>query len=291
MSSTFLKAVKLRADDAGGGTCSSCTKGPTPVAATAFVSEAEETPAQCTARLHFASCVEEETPAQRTVRLHFASCVEELFDEYAPDFEHSLVKELGYDIPALIEAALLRVAPGSPLSSSLAVDLGCGTGLAGAQLRSHVSGRLIGCDLSRRMLSHAAEKGVYAQLEACDCVAFLHRHVPVASADLIVAADVLVYMRSLAPLFAAARRSLRPGGLFTFSTERCDAHECGAAGWVERPSERIAHCAEYLRWLVAESHGQLEWRGLEEVVVRRDGRHGLRGHVAVLVRTGAPDGE
>ena len=49
--------------------------------------------------------------------------------------------------------------------------------------------------------------------------------------------------------FAAATRCLRRGGLFAFSTERCDAHECGTAGWVERASERIAHCPEYLRWL------------------------------------------
>lgn len=264
---SFLKATALRTADATQQAADAHHKAlPAVVSSTLFTEDAEE------------------TPAQRTKRLHFAACVEDLFDDYAPNFEQSLVKELGYDVPAVLEAALTAISGDSTLSSSLAVDLGCGTGLAGVALRRHISGRLIGCDLSRRMLSRAAKKGCYAQLEALDCVAFLERHVATGAADLIVAADVFVYMRSLAPLFASTVRCLRPGGLFAFSTERCDVSECGGAGWVERPSERIAHCTEYLEWLVRQSEGSLVWRSLEEVVVRRDSGTGLRGHVAVLVR-------
>ena len=225
MSHTYLEAVRVRAADAV---------------------EPDHCEASAAEPLCFAADADE-TQVQRTVRMHYAACVEELFDDYAPTFERCLVQDLGYDIPAIIEAALLRTCPDlKEQTHGVAADLGCGTGLAGAKLRPHLSGRLIGCDLSRRMLSLAAKKRCYDKLDACDCVAFLHRHVPPSTADLIVAADVFVYMRSLAPLFAAAARSLRPGGLFAFSTERCEAAECGAAGWVERPSERIAHCEDCL---------------------------------------------
>ena len=45
---------------------------------------------------------------------------------------------------------------------------------------------------------------VYDQLETMDAVAFLHRCLEPGSADLIVAADVTVYMRSLDGLMQGA---------------------------------------------------------------------------------------
>ena len=45
---------------------------------------------------------------------------------------------------------------------------------------------------------------VYDQLETMDAVAFLHRCLEPGSADLIVAADVTVYMRSLEGLMQGA---------------------------------------------------------------------------------------
>ena len=230
-----------------------------------------------------------ETMSQRTMRMHFASCVEELFDDYAHQFETSLAG-LGYASPSMIEAALLRDCADASgcLSSSLAVDLGCGTGLAGERLTSHCSGRLVGCDLSRRMLKLAARKNLYEQLVACDCVAYLHKQVPAASADLVVAADVCVYMRSLTPLFRAVADALRVGGAFAFTVEKGEASECAPGeGWVERPSERIAHCEEYLRWLVAQPEGGLELRRLDEIFLRRDGKQNLRGYLGIVVKGGS----
>ena len=176
-----------------------------------------------------------------------------------------------------------------PFSEHLAVDLGCGTGLAGAALRSRCKGRLVGCDLSKKMLAVARKKAnVYDSLDACDAVAYLHRHIKPATADLIVAADVFVYMRDLSDLFDEVATALRPGGFFAFSTEKATTEETGGVpssdggkGWVERPSERIAHSEEYLRWLAA---SQFRVCCLRETVVRRDSGTGLPGHLAVLVK-------
>ena len=204
---------------------------------------------------------EPETEAERTLRIYWRNQVEGLFDEYAATFEDSLVRKLGYTVPAQIEATLTRDHAGEDgsVSRHLAVDLGCGTGLVGAALRSRCRGRLVGCDLSSGMVAEARKKqDVFDALEASDCVAFLRRRIECGSADLIAAADVLIYLRDLSDLFAAAAAALRPGGLFVFSTELATDGECGGVpphgkGWVERDSERIAHSEEYLRCVVGAS--------------------------------------
>jgi len=92
----------------------------------------------------------------------------------ALDYDASLAS-VGYAAPRLLGAALARAIPGashddsalaagassaesSVSSLGLAVDLGCGTGLAGRLAKSHAR-RLIGVDLSGRMLELAAARG------------------------------------------------------------------------------------------------------------------------------------
>ena len=130
-----------------------------------------------------------------------------------------------------------------------------------------------------------------------DAVAFLHRSLAAGSADLLVAADVTVYMRSLEGLMQGAARCLAPGGRLIFSTEMCSLAEAGGAdgpGWVERPSERIAHCAEHTRaWVRAAG---LELTAAREVTVRMGGDSvngptgEIRGHLCVVSKpaVGAP---
>src|SRR5690606_10428070 len=65
------------------------------------------------------------------------SYVEALFDQYAPQFEQSLLGKLGYRVPEILdrmveeEMARLGVA-----LFDKALDLGCGTGLMGEKLRA-----------------------------------------------------------------------------------------------------------------------------------------------------------
>ena len=234
-----------------------------------------------------AGCAETET--ERTLRIYWRNQVEGLFDEYAPTFEKSLVIDLGYDVPQKLEALLARdyANEDGSVSSHLAVDLGCGTGLAAAQLRGRCLGRLIGCDLSGRMIREARKKrGVFDELEACDCVAFLQRRVEASSADLIIAADVLLYFRDLTDLFTSVARALQPGGLFVFSTELALNDECGGIspegrGWVERSSERIAHSEEYLRIVIEATEG-LVLRSIEVTNIRNEARKPIQGHLCVV---------
>ena len=127
--------------------------------------------------------------------------VARLFDDYAWRFDKHLIKNLAYRAPALIADALTAVAPGRRFASGL--DLGCGTGLMGAPLRERVD-RLAGVDLSAAMIAKARERGAYDALLVDDALAMLGREPP-GSFDLIVAADALVYVGDLAPLFVAVR--------------------------------------------------------------------------------------
>ena len=141
--------------------------------------------------------------------------VARLFDGYAWRFDKHLIKNLGYRAPALIAEALSAVAPGRRFGSAL--DLGCGTGLMGAELRGRVD-RLAGVDLSAAMIARARERGAYDRLVVDDAVGMLGRE-PLCSYDLIVAADALVYIGDLAPLFVAVETALTADGLFAFSVE------------------------------------------------------------------------
>src|SRR5258708_27561545 len=120
--------------------------------------------------------------------------VRTLFDQYAPRFEVALVDDLGYRGPALLFKAVLsvRTAAKRPAFFKRAIDLGCGTGLAAAAFARNVD-RFIGIDLSPRMIERARATGLYPALAADPMVPGLPSK-PDASADLILAADAMVYV-------------------------------------------------------------------------------------------------
>jgi predicted TPR repeat methyltransferase len=168
--------------------------------------------------------------------------VRALFDQYAPKFEAALIDDLGYRGPSLLFKAVLsaRVAVRKPAFFKRAVDLGCGTGLAAAAFAKEVD-EFIGIDLSPRMIERARATGLYARLEVTEMVQGL-RNLPDASADLVLAADAMVYLSDLAPLLHEVRRVLLPGGLMAFTVE---TH--GGEGIILGEGLRYAHSADYVR--------------------------------------------
>jgi len=169
--------------------------------------------------------------------------VRETFDAFAAGFERRVVGDLGYRVPELL-AALVRSHGRAGLD---VLDLGCGTGLAGVALGS-LARSLAGVDLSPRMLEEAARKGCYTALHEADVGQWLAQAGP-ASFDLVVAADVFIYIGDLQGIFQEARRVLRPGGLLAFSVEVCDQGE-----FQLQPTGRYAQSRAYVQGL-AVSHG------------------------------------
>jgi predicted TPR repeat methyltransferase len=199
-----------------------------------------------------------------------------LFDAYARDFEAVLLQRLDYVVPerlaGLVAAEMQR--RGTERLGH-AVDAGCGTGLMGERLRRHVS-YLEGVDLSAGMVAAAAAKGIYDRVSQDELVGFLVR--PGAPADLVAAADVLVYCGALAPVFAGVAARLAPGGLFAFSCERHD----GTEPMVVRESLRFAHEPGAARAALAAAG--LEVLAWEEGVLRSDRGRPVAGLFVLAAR-------
>lgn len=200
--------------------------------------------------------------------------VRALFDGYAPRFERHLVEDLGYRGPEMTVAALDAL-PGAPRHFADALDLGCGTGLMGRALAGRVE-RLAGCDLSPAMLALARRTGLYARLAEAELVAFLNAEPP-ASADLIVAADVFIYLGDLAPALSGIARVLRPGGLAAFTVQSPQAEEPGVVLGIDG---RYAHADAYLR--EAAKRAKLIIADLRPASIRRQRKTNVPGRILIL---------
>ena len=203
--------------------------------------------------------------------------VQRLFDDYADEFERHLVERLHYQGHRRLLHRLVEAAGACGYESAL--DLGCGTGLCGPLARPAVK-RLTGVDLSARMLEKARALGVYDRLEQADIARFLNatdeRY------DLILAADVFIYIGDLEPVFEGARRAM-DSGVFCFSVE---AVQGGDADYQLLPSLRYAHSEHYLARL-AEGHG-FDIVAIESGPVRQDQRETIDGMYVYLRRAAAP---
>jgi len=137
-------------------------------------------------------------------------------------------------------------------------------------------GRLTGVDLSARMLARARELGVYDHLEHADIAEFLaradERH------DLVLAADVFIYVGDLARVFALVARAMARG-VFCFSVEALDDD---AADVRLLPSLRYAHSRPYLVRL-ATQHG-FEVAAIDRAAVREEQGVPIEGLYLVLRR-------
>lgn len=173
--------------------------------------------------------------------------VQTMFDEMADDFDRHL-HHLGYRAPELLAEAVATTL-GAPAGTLDVLDAGCGTGLCGPLLRPYAR-RLIGVDLSPGMVDKARARGGYDELVVAELTAFLAERL--ASYDLIVSADTLVYFGDLAPLFTAAAAALRPNGRLAFTVEEIPDAET-STGFNLALSGRYRHSVAYLRQTLAEA--------------------------------------
>ncbi|MGO4525034.1 methyltransferase domain-containing protein [Microvirga sp. 2MCAF35] len=203
--------------------------------------------------------------------------VRALFDDYAPKFDQHLTKSLAYRGPELIADALRRACSKQIREHRFGqiLDLGCGTGLMAQELAGFCAA-IEGVDLSPRMLEKAERTELYDALHEGELVAFLSGR-GTGEADLVVAADVLVYMAALDAVFREAHRVLNPKGLFAFTVQ---AHE--GDGYILGDDARYAHGEPYLHRL-ADSLGFTPVV-FEPVSTREDRGVPVPGFLVVLQR-------
>ncbi|CAE7917861.1 unnamed protein product, partial [Symbiodinium sp. KB8] len=224
-----------------------------------------------------------------------AEYVAGLFDGYAERFDEHLVGALEYRTPELLaeelahlKETLLAESPGSQPFTRCA-DLGCGTGLMGPPLRRLGVQHLEGVDLSAKMLEVAKDKDRgYSKLVCGDLVDIFEEGDQATKFDLVVAADVFVYVGDLRPALSAASRSLTAHGAVAFSTEA--PPRAGSAnekeskvpegGYKLAETGRYMHTASYVR-STAEACG-LRLCKRANVVLRKNGGKPVHGHLHLL---------
>ncbi len=207
--------------------------------------------------------------------------VRTLFDQYAPKFESALVGDLGYRGPRLLFSAVLaaRAAVRKPALFRSAIDLGCGTGLAATAFAAQVD-HFTGIDLSPRMIERARATGLYAELEVADMLEGL-RDRPDGSAELILAADAMVYVADIVPVLREAKRVLVAGGLLAFTVE---THR--SEGVILGEGLRYAHSAEYVRGSIGEAG--LALSRLDDLSARDEDNTPVPGLVVVAESSDEP---
>lgn len=201
-----------------------------------------------------------------------AHSVSKLFDGYATNFDAHLQDTLHYRVPEMLAEAIRPLWSGRPMD---VLDLGCGTGLCGPLLRP-MARSLAGADLSNSMLEQARQRGVYDRLDQCDLVAAIRQATQ--GVDLLVAADVLIYVGDLSSAFEAAAGALRTGGMFVFSVEAGKGNRFE----LSLKNRRYRHSAAYLRHLASiYGFATPHW---SEIVIRHESDQPVRGFLVVLRR-------
>ena len=158
-----------------------------------------------------------------------------------------LTQQMSYVLPAQIGAQVRGIAAQRKEDKLIAVDLGCGTGLCGAEIVASVS-HLAGVDASPAMLDQADRRGIYHDLVEGDIEHYL-AGLADASVDILAAGDALPFFGLLDNIFRAAARVLRPEGAFVFSIETLE----GTADYQLHHSGRFRHSVQYIEKLAAGS--------------------------------------
>jgi predicted TPR repeat methyltransferase len=197
--------------------------------------------------------------------------VRHLFDQFSADYDIRMRAHLQYAAPEILLGLAAMVMPGREQLCIL--DLGCGTGLAGEVFKP-LAARLDGVDLSPAMIAKARARGLYDDLAVADLEGALAEAGP--AYDLILAADTLVYLGDLEPVFQAAGRRLAPDGFFLFTVEKAES------GFGLGPKRRWRHSETYLRE-IAQKAG-FEVAGFLEAAPRQEAGKPVEGFAVALTK-------
>jgi predicted TPR repeat methyltransferase len=206
--------------------------------------------------------------------------VTRVFDCLAEGFDEALHR-IEYRAPALVGQALQR-GVGAPRGDLEIMDAGCGTGLLAQHLRPYAR-RLVGVDLSPKMLEQARKRGLYDEAVVAELASFLDSS-PEAF-DVVASSDTLVYFGDLREVLAAAHRSLSPGGMLLFTLEQAIDEDEGAPGYRLNPAGRYMHTEPYVRRSLGDAGFELI--EIEKAHLRREGETYVDGLVVAARAAGS----
>ena len=242
----FSKVITLRPKDPEARrllALAHCTLGEVDKAVEIFQEWLEDDPDDPIALHMLAACSGSDVPVRAS-----DAFIERTFDGFAASFDSKLA-QLSYQAPALVAETLKRSDVARSRSLDV-LDVGCGTGLCGTRIAPYAR-RLVGVDLSERMLAQARERNCYDDLLKCELTTYMAECT--ATFDVIVSADTLVYFGTLESVVAAAEGALRPGGRLIFTVEELVGAEHDA-GYSLGASGRYRHSREYVEAVLTETN-------------------------------------
>jgi predicted TPR repeat methyltransferase len=152
------------------------------------------------------------------------------YDDWAERYDDDLAS-WSYQAPAVVAETVIAASP----TASAALDVGCGTGLVGRELRERgFGGRIVGLDISEASLAVARLGGAYDSLQRAD----LQRRLPFDddAFDVVVCVGVMTYLPDVEQVWRRLARVTQPGGLVVL-TQRDDL-------WTERDCQRVVELLE-----------------------------------------------
>ena len=196
--------------------------------------------------------------------------VEKLFDDYAEKFDESLVEQLGYRLPFLLKD-LIKELSITNVKFEKVIDLGCGTGLSGNDLRNF-SESLTGVDLSRNMIIKAREREIYDNLIIGDIVDTLRSAKE--KYDLFIALDVLIYIGEIIDITNAIKDCCKKNSFLILSIE---SQKDGDYSLLK--SGRYSHSLEYVLNITSANFKLIKNR---EVNLRKENENWIAGQIIIL---------
>ena len=198
--------------------------------------------------------------------------VADLFDGYADKFDKHLVEGLQYKTPEIINDL---IATHVTKTDNNTLDLGCGTGLC-CQYLKPCSRNIIGVDLSSKMVDKARDLDCYDSLivgEITEVVNNLDQEL-----DLVIAADVFVYIGSLDDIFHACSKKMSDNSYFIFSTELLA--EDIENNFRLYDSGRYKHSTKYINQLIS----KYNFKRIEQhfCVLRKENGKDVNGCITIL---------
>ena len=198
-----------------------------------------------------------------------------IFDEYAATFNTQLILGLHYQLPKQVAESLRAYYPEGKFNL---LDLGCGTGLLGQYL-GKINGKLVGIDVSPKMLVQAEKLKMYTRLRVANLRDAL-QETRSASYDVITALDVCLYVGDLTNVIPAIYRTLADNGQLIFSCET--AKEEGPSLVLDPITERYAHKRSNIQALL-QSAGFTSVV-MKDIELRHEKGHPVQGFVTTAFK-------
>lgn len=195
-----------------------------------------------------------------------------LFDQYANYYDKHLTEQLQYQAHDLLFQSI-EVESGHSSAKWTILDLGCGTGLCGERFKPF-SERLIGIDVSEKMIEVAKGKNLYETLEVMEVNDALTHF---KNNDLILAGDVFSYIGKLDEVYKLAFAALKPGGLFAFTVEKTYTEP-----YELQKNIRYAHSKNYLNQLAKDTN--FTPLRCDTIALRKQRNKPVEGYLVVLKR-------